>query len=154
MLLLPLRLFVSLSIAIRPTLALLAGFFLSLTNLRLPLTAALDTYSILFSGVQPDDIRPPTCKVWSQVYTGASGMALIKVLELVLEGIPQFLLKTYTVAYQHLVAKEAPSTTIVGGTVVGCFSMSYGIASVYFAQDLTRTLTPTLTPIGCLMGSS
>ena len=59
----------------------LPGFFLSLTNLRLPVTALVDSWTILTAehGADPDAVKAPNHQAIEKVLVGATGIALLKV---------------------------------------------------------------------------
>jgi len=113
----------------------LPSFFLSLTGLRLPVMAALDGYQIITKGLQPDNIRDSTSKVWERILVGSSGVALLKVLELLFEVIPELLLKAYVMGYKGVVLGESLSTILVLSSMVGCYSAAYSIGSTYFCSE-------------------
>lgn len=106
------------------------GFLLTITNLRLPVTALLDSFQILSKGISPDDTKSPKHQAIDKIFTGASNIVFLKVFEIMFETVPELLLETYIAAYQYFIQdKESGSVdaVLIVAVCIGLLSLSTGI---------------------------
>ena len=67
----------------------LVGFMLTMSNLRLPVTAFIDSCQILLYGISPDDTKAPKHQAMNKIFTGGSNIIFLKVFEIMFETVRQ-----------------------------------------------------------------
>ena len=111
------------------------GFLLSVTSLRLPLTAMLDSFNILYYGPNADDMKLPKHQAVARAFCGNSAIVFMKVFEIVLETVPQLMLTTYVIAYKYFHLNNQVELVLSFSILIGLASLSSGISLAYTCEE-------------------
>ena len=125
------------------------GFVLSVTQTRLPVTAALQMYDIARNGVHDKYTTPPVNwdggssfsagAFFERFGDGTSAVLMQKMFELLCESIAEIFLQTYKLAHDYFAKDLAPGKLLAGSIVVGLCTFAFGVAGTILNREQFTT---------------
>ena len=135
------------------------GIVLSITQMRLPVMAALSAYDIAINGVSDLYIKGPAERDFSgpdslaqAIASGASGILFIKMFELLCETTAELTLQFYKNSYDYFVKDEAPPFLLKFSIGISLSTMAFGCAGTFLnLEHMPTKICATCYFLSCLV---
>lgn len=131
------------------------GIVLSITQMRLPVMAALSAYDIAINGVSVIYLEGPAERggdIEASVLSGASGILFIKMFELLCETTAELTLQFYKNSYDYFVKDEAPPFLLQLSISISLCTMAFGCAGTFLnLEHMPTKICATCYFLSCLV---